>query len=642
LIVFVFPREVAFRDIFRRFWPFAAPRRGWLVVSLVVALVPPAIETAEIWMFKVLVDDVLIPRDFGLFPVVAGIYIGLTLVDGLVSAGDRMLSTWLSQRFLIELRTYLLRHLQRLSPSFYQRSRLGDLLTRMSGDVAAIESFVLSAMTSFLSSFLQVVFFVGALFLLQWKLALVALVVTPLFWYTARRFSGRIKSLSRERQRLSGAIGSVVEQTLSNVSLVQAYGQEERQVGRFQTEAESKYRTEMASARLKSLYTPLVDLIELFGVLTVIGTGAWLLTRGELSVGGLLAFVTYLSGLYGPVRSLGSLANSAYAASAGAERVIQVLDERPAVDDAADAVDAGRSGGRLEVQEVRFGYPDAAGTALDGISFSVAPGETVAVVGASGAGKSTLAKILVRFYDPDSGRVLLDGVDVKSLTLESLRRNVAVLLQETLLLDGTVRDNITYGRGDATEDEIIAAAVAADAHDFITALPQGYDTEIGERGRRLSGGQGQRLAIARAMLRDAPVLLLDEPTTGLDVSSTDRVIEPLRRLMAGRATIIISHNLTTVRQASQIVVLDRGRIVERGTHQELLSLGGHYADLWRVSGLGRATVQHLPRRANIDDPGPRPRHDTHPRRATIEPPTTITPPNTNTPGDNNLPAAVAP
>ncbi|SDT42236.1 ATP-binding cassette, subfamily B, MsbA [Friedmanniella luteola] len=595
------PREIALRAIVGRFWPFAAPRRGWLLVALLLSLLPPLVNTAEIWLFKVLVDDVLLPREFALFPTVAAAYVGLTVLEALISGSRRMLSTWLSQRFLVDLRTHLLRHFQRLSPTFFHQSKLGDLLARMSGDVAAIEAFVVSAVTSFTSATVQIVVYVGALFYLQWQLALVALVVTPLFWYTARRFSGRTKSLSREKQRLSGTIGSVVEQTLSNITLVQAYGQEERQVARFSDEAERKYRVEMASARLKSVYTPVVDLIELLGVLTVLGTGAWLLSRGQLSVGELLAFLTFLGGLYGPVRRLGSLANTAYAASAGAERVIQVLDQPPAVQDAPDAVDVGVTRGHLEVRDLTFRYPGSARLALDAVSFSVGPGETVAVVGASGAGKSTLAKLLVRFFDPEGGQVLLDGHDITSITLGSLRRNVTVLLQETLLLDGTIHDNITYGRSDAsTEADVEGAAVAADADGFIGALPQGYDTEIGERGRRLSGGQGQRLAIARAMLRNAPVLLLDEPTTGLDAQSTARLVQPMRRLMTGRATVIISHNLTTVREATSIVVLDQGRVVERGTHDELLRLQGRYAELWRQSGLDQPPPPPTARRAAAD------------------------------------------
>jgi ABC-type multidrug transport system fused ATPase/permease subunit len=278
------------------------------------------------------------------------------------------------------------------------------------------------------------------------------------------------------------------------------------------------------------------------------------------------------------------LLNDAFSAAAGAERVIEILDQRPEVEEPAGARDLARSQGQVRFEAVTFAYPGKPRPALDEVTFDVSPGEIVALVGASGAGKSTASKLLLRFYDPASGRVLLDGNDIREVSLSSLRRNVAVVFQETLVLDGTIRDNIAYGRPDATEDEIIAAARAADAHDFISELPDGYLTQVGERGRRLSGGQGQRIAIARAMLRDAPVLLLDEPTTGLDAVSADRVMAPLRRLMAGRATLVISHNLMTVREATQILVLDHGKIVERGRHDDLRLAGGHYAQLLQAAG----------------------------------------------------------
>jgi ATP-binding cassette subfamily B protein len=556
-------------------------------VALLLAMIDPAVTTAGIYLLKIVVDDVLVPGRFDRFGWIALAYIGLAVVENSLSGADRMLSTWLSQRFLVDLRLHVLRHLQRLSPEFFSRSRLGDILSRLSSDVSAIEGFIVSGPTDLVSLLLRLVFFVGALFLLQWQLAIVAVVVCPLFWLVARFFSRRIKEVSRERQRRSGNITSVAEQVLSNIALVQAYGRSDHETERFSQEVEGKYRAEMRSAKLRALYSPAIDLIEVAGLLTVLGTGAWLISQNELTVGGLLAFIAYLSQLYSPVKGLGSLLNSAYSASAGAERVLEVLDEQPGVSDRPDARDVGRVRGRIELDRVGFTYPGRTRPALDDVSFAAEPGDVVALVGASGAGKSTVVKLLLRFYDPDSGAVRLDGHDLREVTLASLRTNVAVLLQETLVFDGTIRDNIGYGLPGATEAQIEQAARAADAHDFITALPEGYETRIGERGRRLSGGQCQRLAIARAMLRNAPVLVLDEPTTGLDPGSTDRILEPLRRLMAGRATIIVSHNLTTVREATQILVLDHGRIVERGTHTQLLRLGGHYRELWRVAGLAQ-------------------------------------------------------
>jgi ABC-type multidrug transport system fused ATPase/permease subunit len=291
------------------------------------------------------------------------------------------------------------------------------------------------------------------------------------------------------------------------------------------------------------------------------------------------------------VRGLGKLVNRIYSASAAAERIIEFMDQRPSVTDRPDARELERARGLVEFEGVSFHYPEHDRAAVRGVSLRVEPGETVALVGPSGAGKSTLAKLLLRFYDPTSGRVTVDGHDLRNLELGSLREQVAVLLQETLVFDGTVRENIAYGRAGATEVEIVSAAKAADAHEFIRALPDGYGTQIGQKGRRLSGGQRQRVAIARAMIRDAPILILDEPTTGLDAESGRRVLEPLRRLIGGRSTIIISHNLVTVADADRIVVLDQGRIIESGGHEELLDAGGTYSRLYRLYGPEGSTRQ---------------------------------------------------
>jgi ATP-binding cassette, subfamily B, bacterial len=305
-----------------------------------------------------------------------------------------------------------------------------------------------------------------------------------------------------------------------------------------------------------------------------------------MTIGGLLVFMAYLAQLYGPIRAFGGLANTAYAASAGAERIIEILDEKPSVTDPVNPRPVGRVHGAIGVDSVTFTYPGAESPSLTDLRFLLAPGQKLAVVGASGAGKTTLTKLLVRFYDPDRGRITLDGVDLRAMALSDLRRNVAVVLQETLVFDGTVRDNILWGRPEARERDVVAAAMAADAHEFICGLPDGYDTRIGQRGRMLSGGQRQRLAIARAMIRNAPVLLLDEPTTGLDAGSTERVLAPLRRLMAGRTSLIISHNLLTVTDADRILFLERGRIAAAGTHTELLANCPAYAQLYRLHQQG--------------------------------------------------------
>ncbi len=347
----------------------------------------------------------------------------------------------------------------------------------------------------------------------------------------------------------------------------------------------------MAATRLGSLFSPLINMIELAGVVVVVAFGTYQLSQGRLSIGGLLVFMLYLSQLYGPIRGISSLLNSFYAASAGAERVIEFLDRRPSVEEHPLARPLPPARGIVEFDSVSFGYPGALRQALEDLSFRVNPGEPLAFVGPSGAGKSTVTKLLLRFYDPDAGTVRLDGHDLRDLTLRSLRDDVAVLLQETLVFDGTVRENIAYGRSGATEEEIVAAARAADAHEFIASLPEGYGTVVGQKGRLLSGGQRQRIAIARAMVRDAPILVLDEPTTGLDVKSGEKVLGPLRRLMSGRTTIVISHDLMTVREASEIVVLEHGRVAERGSHTGLLEQEGTYARLYEVRHTAAQTVE---------------------------------------------------
>src|SRR5215203_3311339 len=581
------------REIFQRFWPYARPYRRWLPLIVLFAALVSALEAATIWIYKVLIDEVLVPRDFGLLLWVVLAYLGLTLAAGIVSFGEVYLSEWVGGRFIVSLRTELFRHLQDLSLSFFDRRRLGDIIARLSDDIEEIEELMLSEIAAALTFLFQFVFFIGALFYLQWRLALVSLFVVPLFLLVARFFSRKIRGATREERRRIGSISAVAQESLSNAALVQAYNRQENEVSRFRRENEGSFVAEMAATRLSALFSPLVNLIELAGVVVVIAAGTWELSQGRLTIGGLLVFLIYLRQLYTPVRGLSNLLNTIYEATAGAERVMEFFDQKPSVTEQEDAFALNLPRGHVEFDSVRFSYPGNEREALSDVSFEIGPGEVLALVGPSGSGKSTVAKLLLRFYDPHAGAVRLDGHDLRELTLRSLRENVAILLQETLVFDGTVRENIAYGKLEAREEEIVAAAKAADAHGFIEALPEGYDTVVGQKGRLLSDGQRQRLAIARAMIRDAAVLVLDEPTTGLDARSSENVMVPLQRLMEGRTTIVISHNLLTVRHATTIVVLEDGRITERGTHRELLERQGNYAHLYRLHRTEESAAQEL-------------------------------------------------
>ncbi len=547
-------------DIVRRFWPDARPLRWWLLLSIVLSSTLSAITIVEISLFKYVVDDVLVPARLDPLMWIGLAYLGLAALSGLLSGLSSYLSTWINHTFLVGLRTRVFGHLLSLPQEVHDRRRLGDSMSRITSDSASVESFMIETVRSGVSALVTAMFYLVALFVLDATLAAASLIAVPLFWFISYRFSRLIKSSAREQRRRGGSLSALTEEHLGNAALVQSFNREDDAIARFHQQNLGIRAASLTATRIRGLLSPIVDVAELVGVMTVIVLGTQALASGRLSLGGLLAFLTMMVQLYSPMRSLASLLPSAFSDAAGCERVSELLAERPPAERAGARPLSPRRGD-VSLHRVTVTYPQARRPALTDVSLRIDAGSVVAVVGPSGAGKSTLVKLLLRAIDPDEGAVRIGGEDLRSVTVRSIREQVALVPQEIALLDASVRDNIGFAREGATMAEIEAASCAAAADDFIAALPEGYDTMVGQRARTLSGGQRQRLSLARAFLRGSPILLLDEPTTGLDPETARRVLDPLRGGVHERTTIIVTHDPIALEIAERVITLDQGRVV---------------------------------------------------------------------------------
>jgi ATP-binding cassette subfamily B protein len=513
----------------------------------------------------------------------------ITALRALAAYGNEVGFAVVGNRVLTAARDEVYGHLQRLSLSFHTRARSGDLVLRVMSDVNMLKDVIVTALLPLLLSLLVVLGMVGVMFWLHWQLALFAFATLPLFGLWTARFGRRIRQVARDQRKREAAMAATAVETVSAIKVVQALGLESRFAERFRSRNRASRKADVKGARLTAALGRTTGFLVATSTALVLGYGARLVLRGELTPGELLVFMAYLRNAFRPVQDFAKYTGRLAKGTVAGERVLDLLEQTPEVRDLPGAVPAPAFRGAVRFEDVRFAY-EPGQPVLERIDFEVQPGDHVAVVGPSGIGKSTLVSLLLRFYDPTEGRVLIDGRDIREYTLASLRPQISVVLQDTLLFAVSARENIAFGAQGATPEAVEVAARLANAHDFIQSLPRGYDTVLGERGMTLSGGQRQRLAIARASVRRAPILILDEPATGLDQENERVVLEALEQLAEGRTTFVITHDLQLAARADQILYLERGRVLERGTHADLLQAGGRYASLYhqQVSPAARA------------------------------------------------------
>ena len=582
-------------------------------LALLAVLGETAADLAEPWPLKIVLDYVLQSKhmpdwlaavvhrlagtsQIAILNAAVGAVAVIALVGAVSTYTEKYFTTSVGQWVTHDLRRTLYHHIHRLSLSQHDESRTGDMISRVTSDIEAIQDFVTSAMLGIVVDVFTIAGMITVMFLINWQFTLIALSVVPPLFIVVYTYTRKIKKASRDVRKKESELISVVQEVFSSIRVVQAFAREDYEEKRFEGTSLENVEMALRARSIKAKLSPIVDVIVAVGTCLVLGYGARIVLHGTMTAGSLVVFVMYLSNMYKPMRDLSKMTDTISKASVGYERVREVLETESRVRDLPRARPAARFRGKIELDNVSFSYqPDV--PVLNNVSLTILPGQTAAFVGPTGAGKSTIISLVARFYDPISGSVKIDGQDIRSYTLRSLRRQMSFVLQETLLFRAPLWQNIAYGKPEATRSEIVHAAELANAREFIEKLPEGYDTMAAEHGVTLSGGQRQRIAIARAILRGSPILLLDEPTSSLDASSEQLVVEALDRLMEGKTSIVIAHHLATIRKADVIFVVNDCSIVQRGTHEELLAAQGVYASLY---GMQEGPQQELPEEKSAD------------------------------------------
>ena len=574
------------------------PYRGWLIIVFVAMLVEIAMSLAAPWPLKLVLDDALgnhkLPEwaawahNYGIGRHAAGVavFAGLaTLLIAIIAAVatyiDNYYTTSVGQWVANDLRIRIYAHLHRLSLGYYDGAKTGALMSTITSDVSTVQSFASSSTLGIVVDLVTIVFMLGLMFWLDWDFTLIAIGVTPFLLMFVVRFKKAVKEVTRLVRVKQSEVVAVVQEGLGSVRAVKAFGRQDLELARMEAASHATVEAALKARQVKSLLSPVVSVVVALCTGIVLWKGTSLIVAGTMTAGALTVYLAYLTKFFKPVKDLASMTSIIAQTTVALERIQKILEADDIIHERPDATDPGKVKGEITFDHVAFGYGNEAPVLRD-VCFTIKPGQVVGIVGPTGSGKSTVVSLIPRFYDPIGGRVLIDGADISGHKLAVLRSQIGFVLQETVLFRGTIRENIAYGRPDASDEEVIAAAKLANADEFIARMPHGYDSVVGERGDTLSGGQRQRIGIARAVIRNSPIMILDEPTAALDTESERLVIEGLERLMKGRTVIMIAHRLSTIRDADKIIVLKDGVVVEEGRNDELIALGGVYAELHRI------------------------------------------------------------